>query len=81
MRELRRDSNFLEQEKYKDKPLEAVASTFRIHESLIPYIKELKRQGDILLVEMKEGSSDIKPEGEIIPLTSEQYFELLTAQS
>jgi hypothetical protein len=30
---------------------------------------------------MKDGSSDIKPEGEIIPLTSEQYFELLTAQS
>lgn len=69
------------EEQYKDKPLDAVASTFRIHESLIPYIKELKRQGDILLVEMKEGSSDVKPEGEIIPLTSEQYFELLTAQS
>ena len=31
--------------KYKDNPLEAVASTFHIHENLIPHIKELKRQG------------------------------------
>lgn len=69
------------EEKYKDKPLEAAASTFRIHESLIPHIKELKRQGDILLVEMKEGSSDVKAEGEIVPLTADQYFGLLTAQS
>ncbi len=69
------------EEKYKDNPLEAVASTFRIHESLIPHIKELKRQGDILLVEMKDGSSDVKAEGEIVPLTADQYFGLLTAQS
>ncbi len=66
------------EEEYKDSPLEAVASTFRIHENLIPHIKELKRQGDVLLVEMEE---DIKPEGEIVPLTSEQYFSLLTCQS
>ena len=63
---------------YKDSPLEAVASTFRIHENLIPHIKELKRQGDVLLVEMQK---DIEPEGEIIPLTSKQYFDLLTCQS
>lgn len=66
------------EDKYKDDALEAVASTFRIHENLIPNIKELKRQGDILLVEMFE---DIEPEGEIVPLTAEQYFSLLTAQS
>jgi hypothetical protein len=66
------------EEEYKDSPLEAVASTFRIHENLIPHIKELKRQGDVLLVEMEE---DVKPEGEIVPLTSEQYFSLLTCQS
>lgn len=66
------------EDQYKDNPLEAVASTFRIHANLIPHIKELKRQGDILLVEMKE---DVTPEGEIVPLTSKQYFELLTAQS
>ena len=65
-------------EQYKDKPLEAVASTFVIHKNLIPYIKELKRQGDILLVEMKE---DVEPEGELVSLTAEQYFDLLTCQS
>ena len=67
------------EDKYKDNVLEAVASTFRIHPNIIPYIKELKRQGDILLVELTE---DVKPEGnELVPLTAEQYFTLLTAQS
>jgi hypothetical protein len=66
------------EDQYKDKPLEAVASTFRIHKNLIPHIKELKRQGDVLLVEMKE---DVVPEGEIVALTAEQYFGLLTSQS
>lgn len=66
------------EDQYKDDPLEAVASTFRIHKNLIPHIKELKRQGDILLVEMKE---DVKPEGDIVPLSADQYFSLLTAQS
>ena len=68
-------------ERYKDKPLEAIASTFMIHENIIPYIKEIKRQGDILFVEMKEGSENIKPQGEIVPLTADQYFGLLSAQS
>lgn len=66
---------------HKDNPLEAIASTFRIHENLIPHIQELKRQGDILLVEMKEGVDEIEPEGQIVGLTADQYFELLTAQS
>ncbi len=65
-------------EKYKDDPLEAVASTFRIHENLISHIKELKRQGDIMLVEMKK---EIEPKGNIVPLTAEQYFGLLTTES
>jgi len=63
---------------YKDSPLEAVASTFRIHENLIPHIKELKRQGDVLLVEMNK---DVEPEGDIVPLNADQYFSLLTCQS
>lgn len=67
------------EEQYKNSPLEAVASTFRIHENLISNIKEIKRQGDVLLVEMKD--DDIKPEGNIVPLNAEQYFSLLTAQS
>ena len=66
------------EEQYKDNPLEAVASTFRLHENVIPHVKEIKRQGDILLLEMNE---DVKPEGNVIPLTAEQYFGLLTAQS
>ncbi len=66
-------------EKYKDQPLDAIASTFMIHENLIPHIKELKRQGDILLVEM--GDKDMTPEGSIVSLSKEQYFELLTCES
>ena len=66
------------EDQYKDSPLEAVASTFRIHENLIPHIKEIKRQGDVLLVELKE---DVEPQGDIVPLTAEQYFGFLTAQS
>ncbi len=63
---------------YKDDPLAAIASTFRIHENLIPHIKELKRQGDIMIVEMNE---EVMPEGNVVPLTKEQYFGLLTAES
>jgi hypothetical protein len=63
---------------YKDDPLTAIASTFRIHENLIPHITELKRQGDIILVELDE---DITPLGNIIPLTKEQYFDLLTCET
>jgi hypothetical protein len=65
-------------EQYKADPLEAIARTFFIHENLIPFIKELKRQGDILLVELTE---DIEPRGNMVSLTKEQYFGLLTAQS
>ena len=67
------------EDEYKDQPLEAVASTMRVHKNIIPHIKEIKRQGDVLLVET--GDKDIKPEGEIVPLTAEQYFGFLTAQS
>lgn len=63
---------------YAMDPLEAIASTFRIHESVIPYIKELKRQGDILLVELTQ---EVEPRGEKRALTQTQYFSLLTAQS
>jgi hypothetical protein len=63
---------------YKDDPLEAIARTFYIHENLVPHIKELKRQGDILLVELTQ---DIDPRGNMVSLSKEQYFGLLTAQS
>ena len=51
----------------------------RVHANVIPHIKEIKRQGDVLLVET--GDVDIKPEGELVPLTADQYFGFLTAQS
>lgn len=63
---------------YKDEPLEAIASTFRFHENVIPHIKELKRQGDIMLVELNQ---EIKPKGQILPLTAHQYFSLLTIET
>lgn len=66
------------EDKYANDPLEAIASTFRIHENLVPFIKELKRQGDILLVEL---TKDIDPRGDLVSLTKDQYFSLLTAQS
>jgi len=66
------------EDQYKDDPLSAIASTFRVHKNIIPYIKCLKRQGDLLLIEMNK---EVHPEGEIVPLTKEQYFKLLVAQS
>lgn len=63
---------------YKDDPLSAIASTFIIHKNIIPHIKCLKRQGDLLLIEMNKY---IKPEGDLVSLTKEQYFGLLEAQS
>ena len=64
--------------KHKHDPLEAIARTFYIHENLVPFIKELKRQGDILLVELTQ---EIEPRGNMISLSKDQYFGLLTAQS
>ena len=66
------------EDQYATDPLEAIASTFRVHENLIPFIKELKRQGDILLVEL---TKDVDPSGDLVSLTKDQYFSLLTAQS
>jgi len=67
-------------ESHKEDPLTAIASTFRFHKSVIPKIKALKRQGDIMLVEMLE-DVEIDPNEEIIPLTKDEYFSLLVAQS
>lgn len=71
------------EEQYKDNPLEAIASTFRVHEQIIPYIKELKRQGDILLVELTQDVDIDEPfcNSSLVPLTAEQYFSLLTIET
>lgn len=66
------------EERFKNDPLEAIASTFRIHENVIPHIKCLKRQGDVLICEMKK---QVIPEGAIRPLTKKEYFKLLEAES
>lgn len=65
--------------KHKYKPLEAIASTFMVPRNIIPHIKELKRQGDILICEMNEKvDADMN---DMVSLTSDQYFSLLTCQS
>lgn len=68
------------EEKYKDDPLTAIASTFRVHESVIPHIKCLKRQGDILLMELID---DYTPPADdpIVPLNKDQYFGFLQSQA
>lgn len=71
-------------EKYKENPLEAIASTFFVPEKYISSIKELKRHGDILLIEYNDDLNimDIDFEKEKkVPLTADQYFALLTAES
>jgi len=65
-------------EQYASDPLAAIASTFHMHENVIPHITELKRQGDIMLVEL---DSDITPEGNSRPLTKDEYFGLLTSET
>lgn len=66
------------EEQYKDDPLKAIASTFRVHENIIPFIKCLKRQGDLLFCEMR---GHVIPEGEIRPLSAKEYFSLLVVES
>ena len=66
------------QDEWRNDPLEAIAHTFQVHENLVPYIQELKRQGDVLLVELTQ---DIEPRGAMVTLSADQYFGLLTAQS
>lgn len=65
-------------ERHKDDPLEAVASTFRIHKNLLNYLKEIKRQGDVLITELTE---DVEPEGEIVSLDKETYFKYLSCET
>lgn len=63
---------------YKDNALTAIASTFRIHENLIPHIRCLKRQGDLLICELER---EVFPQGNTRPLTASEYFSLLVAES
>lgn len=67
-------------EMYKNDPLEAIASTFMVHEDVVPYITALKRQGDIMLVETSKQITPSENSKEV-RLTKEQYFELLVCES
>lgn len=72
------------EEQYKDSPLDAVASTCRFPQNWLPYITEMKRQGDVFLPEFKDETPDEvlkNPSSETVALNKEQYFGWLTAQS
>lgn len=71
-------------------PLDAIASTFQVHSFIVPHIKAIKRQGDLLFVELNK---DIDPDefgvhdnfdnyvNDFESLTAETYFNLLTIES
>lgn len=65
-------------EEFKDDPLGGIANTCRAPENIIPYIKEIKRQGDLYFFELTE---DVEVKGEPTPIGKEKYFELLTCQT
>lgn len=66
------------QEKYANSPLEGIASTFVVHENIIPFITAIRRQGDVLMVDMSER---VEPMGNKRSLTADEYFKLLKCQS
>jgi len=61
-------------------PLDAIASTCIIYESMKNHIKHIIRQGDVFLFEMTE---DIVPKEneKLIRLSKEKYFDLLKSQA
>ena len=71
------------EDEYATDPLTGIASTCRIQKDLLPLVKSMKRQGDLFLLEFKEGfnPSLIDPKKEKIALTSDQYFDLLVAET
>lgn len=71
------------QEQYKDDPLTAIASTFRIHKNLIPYIKEIKRQGDVMVAEFDPSIKEdgVEPQEPVVALDKETFFDRLTCQT
>jgi hypothetical protein len=70
---------FIEEE-YKDDPLAAIAASCRPPEGMLPYIKGIKRQGDVFLFELTQPYIPKKDELRV-PLKKETYLNLLKAQS
>jgi len=61
-------------------PLDAIASTCVVYESMIGKIKSITRQGDVFLFEMEE--EVIPKEGEkTVRLSKDEYFKLLKSQA
>jgi hypothetical protein len=69
---------FWVQEWQKSDPLQAIASTIKIHKNVIPFIKCFKRKGNTLTCEMEEA---VMPFGHVRPLTKEEYFGLLEVEA
>jgi hypothetical protein len=63
---------------YADCPLRAIASTFWLSENVIEKTRCLKRQGDLIFAELDE---PVIPKGPERPLTPEEYFGLLVAET
>lgn len=72
------------EDQYKDDPLSAVASTFRVPKDLIPHITAIKRQGDVMLWELDEQFNEKEfkyNDSDLVPLTKEQYFGWLISET
>lgn len=70
-------------ERYKDDPLSAIASCCRVQEDIKGDIIGMYRQGDIFYANYKPGfdMNRINPDAPKVPLTKEEYFNLLIAES
>lgn len=66
--------------KSKD-PLDHIASTCMIYESMVGNIKHIIRQGDVFLFEMKDDNFILDESEKAIPMSSSDYFKLLKSQS
>jgi hypothetical protein len=78
---------WLPDDRFKKDPLNAIASTFMVFEDLMPFFKEIKRQGDVLMVEYTDSPDydkallGINKDSKKISLTKELYFNSLTSQA
>ena len=77
---------------YEDAALRGISSTCVLEDNLLPHIKQIKRQGDLFLIEWEEdfdtklynGEIDLKEyrsKGKRVQLNPEQYFGLLVSES
>lgn len=65
-------------DEFKGDALTAISSTFMLPENIKALNPVLKRQGDVYWVELNK---PVIPEGELKPLTNEEYFKWLKSES